>query len=107
MAEHVQPPATRAVRVGADALDGLTRAAVGGSLLFEQRQHPLGAEVTVDASNATQFASWDGEGGAFWAVHADRFDEGVAAYRDRFLAAAAIEETATVLDVPNASTSQT
>lgn len=56
-------------------------------------------EVTVDASNATQFASWDGEGGAFWAVHADRFDEGVAAYRDRFLAAAAIEETATVLDV--------
>ncbi|MCM3886093.1 class I SAM-dependent methyltransferase [Frankia sp. R82] len=56
-------------------------------------------ELAVDASNATQLASWDGEGGAFWAAHADRFDEGVAAYRDRLLAAAAIDETATVLDV--------
>ncbi|MCM3921989.1 methyltransferase domain-containing protein [Frankia sp. AiPs1] len=56
-------------------------------------------EVGVDASNASQFASWDGEGGAFWVSHADRFDEGVAAYRDRFLTAAAIDERATVLDV--------
>lgn len=59
----------------------------------------MAAELTVDASNITQRASWDGEGGAFWAAHADRFDAGVAAYRDRFLAAAAIDETATVLDV--------
>ncbi|WP_235489449.1 class I SAM-dependent methyltransferase, partial [Frankia sp. AvcI1] len=56
-------------------------------------------ELRVDASNATQLASWDGSGGAFWVAHADRFDEGVAAYRDRFLAAAAIDETAAVLDV--------
>jgi SAM-dependent methyltransferase len=56
-------------------------------------------ELGVDASNATQFASWDGEGGDFWVANADRFDEGVAAYRDRFLTAAAIDETATVLDV--------
>ncbi len=57
------------------------------------------AELAVDASNAAQFASWDGEGGAFWVAHADRFDEGVSAYCDRFLIAAAIDETATVLDV--------
>ncbi|MCK9931263.1 methyltransferase domain-containing protein [Frankia sp. Mgl5] len=56
-------------------------------------------ELAVDASNATQLASWDGNGGAFWVANADRFDEGVAAYRDRFLAAAAIDETAAVLDV--------
>jgi SAM-dependent methyltransferase len=54
---------------------------------------------SVDASNAAQLRNWDGDGGAFWAAHADRFDEGVAAYRGAFLAAAAIEETATVLDV--------
>ncbi len=77
-------------------------------LLFSQgrgatwRSGRVGAMVTelrVDASNATQLASWDGSGGAFWVAHADRFDEGVAAYRDRFLAAAAIDETAAVLDV--------
>ncbi|CAO5234824.1 class I SAM-dependent methyltransferase [Frankia sp. AgKG'84/4] len=56
-------------------------------------------ELGVDASNANQFASWDGEAGAFWVANADRFDEGVGAYRDRFLAAAAIDEAATVLDV--------
>jgi SAM-dependent methyltransferase len=54
---------------------------------------------SVHASNATQLDNWDGDAGAFWAAHADRFDEGVAAYRDRFLGAAAIDETATVLDV--------
>jgi SAM-dependent methyltransferase len=53
----------------------------------------------VDPSNADQLGNWDGETGAFWAAHADRFDEGVAAYRAQFLAAAAIDETATVLDV--------
>ncbi|MGH3719930.1 MAG: class I SAM-dependent methyltransferase [Pseudonocardiaceae bacterium] len=54
---------------------------------------------SVDPSNAEQLGNWDGDAGAFWAAHADRFDEGVAAYRGQFLAAAAIEETATVLDV--------
>lgn len=53
----------------------------------------------VDPSNAGQLDKWDGETGAFWAAHADRFDEGVAAYRSQFLASAAIDETATVLDV--------
>jgi SAM-dependent methyltransferase len=53
----------------------------------------------VDPTNAVQLDNWDGESGAFWAEHADRFDEGVAAYHGQFLSAAAIEETATVLDV--------
>ncbi len=54
---------------------------------------------SVDPSNAGQLGNWDGEAGAFWAAHADRFDEGVSAYRSQFLAAAAVDETATVLDV--------
>ncbi|WP_242582378.1 class I SAM-dependent methyltransferase [Amycolatopsis sp. 195334CR] len=43
--------------------------------------------------------AWDGEQGAFWVKWADRFDAGVEAYRERFLAAAAIESTSAVLDV--------
>jgi cyclopropane fatty-acyl-phospholipid synthase-like methyltransferase len=58
-----------------------------------------GATALIDPSNTAQLGNWDGDAGAFWAAHADRFDEGVAAYRTQFLAAAAIEETATVLDV--------
>jgi SAM-dependent methyltransferase len=37
--------------------------------------------------------------GAYWAARADRFDEGVASYHDQFLAAAAIDPTANVLDI--------
>ncbi|HEY4004343.1 MAG TPA: methyltransferase domain-containing protein [Pseudonocardia sp.] len=54
---------------------------------------------SFDPSNADQLSNWDGDTGAFWADNADRFDTGVAAYREPFLAAAAIEEPATVLDV--------
>ncbi|MDQ4010510.1 MAG: methyltransferase domain-containing protein [Actinomycetota bacterium] len=54
---------------------------------------------SVDSSNAGQLGNWDGDAGAFWAAHADRFDEAVAAYHSQFLAAAAIDETATVLDI--------
>ncbi len=53
----------------------------------------------VDPSNAEQLGNWDGDAGAFWAAHPDRFDEAVAAYHSQFLATAAIDETATVLDV--------
>ena len=53
----------------------------------------------VDPTNAVQLENWDGESGAFWAEHADRFDEGVAGYHRQFLGAAAIDEAATVLDV--------
>jgi SAM-dependent methyltransferase len=54
---------------------------------------------SVDPSNAEQRRNWDGDAGAFWATHADRFDQGIAAYHASFLAAAAIEQTSTVLDV--------
>ncbi len=50
-------------------------------------------------SNVEQFAAWDGDAGAYWAARADRFDEGVPGHRDLFLAAAAIDATAKVLDV--------
>jgi SAM-dependent methyltransferase len=55
--------------------------------------------VPIDPSNVEQLRAWDGDQGAFWADRADRFNEGVAAYRDQFFAAAAIEPTATVLDI--------
>ena len=53
----------------------------------------------VDSSNAEQLRAWDGDDGAFWAAHADRIDAGVARYHGRFLAAAAIESNAAVLDI--------
>lgn len=52
-----------------------------------------------DPSNAEQARAWDGEEGAYWAAHAAQFDRGVADYRDRFLAAAAIRPTDQVLDI--------
>lgn len=55
--------------------------------------------ATIDASNLSQLESWDGATGGFWTENADRFDEGVAGYRSRFLEAAAISENAQVLDV--------
>ncbi|MGA9309100.1 MAG: methyltransferase domain-containing protein [Pseudonocardiaceae bacterium] len=57
------------------------------------------AQAWVDPSNVEQLAAWDGDAGAYWAARADRFDEGVAGYREQFLAAAAIDATETVLDV--------
>lgn len=54
---------------------------------------------SVAPSNLTQLGAWDGDTGTFWAEHADEFDRGVAAYRARFLVAAAIGDTASVLDV--------
>lgn len=57
------------------------------------------AALPVDPSNAEQLRAWDGAQGAYWAARADRFDEGVASYRDHFLAAAAIDATANVLDI--------
>jgi ubiquinone/menaquinone biosynthesis C-methylase UbiE len=55
--------------------------------------------VRVAPSNADQLRAWDGEDGAFWTARADRIDEGVAAYQERFIAAAAIEASANVLDI--------
>jgi hypothetical protein len=50
----------------------------------------------VAPSNVEQLAAWDGDAGAYWAACADRFDEGVAGYREQFVAAAAIDATAKV-----------
>ncbi|MEU6132963.1 class I SAM-dependent methyltransferase [Saccharopolyspora sp. NPDC047091] len=58
--------------------------------------HP---DVPIDPSNAAQSEAWGGEQGEFWAERAERFDEGVAAYHDRFLEAAGIGPAARVLDV--------
>ena len=49
--------------------------------------------------NAAQRTAWDGATGAFWADNADRFDRGVAAYRDPFNDAAAIRPEDRVLDI--------
>jgi hypothetical protein len=37
--------------------------------------------MRADPSNVDQLRTWDGARGAFWAERADRYDEGVAAYR--------------------------
>jgi SAM-dependent methyltransferase len=55
--------------------------------------------VRVDPSNADQLTAWDGANGDFWTVRADRFDQGVARFQPKFLAAAAIEPADNVLDI--------
>src|SRR5690349_5253300 len=53
----------------------------------------------VDASNAAQLNAWDGDEGAYWAQHAERFDRSVAAYHPGLLTAAAITTHERVLDI--------
>src|SRR5215470_2686546 len=48
------------------------------------------AALHVDPANAEQARAWDGDEGAYWAGNAGRFDRAVAAYHERFLAAADI-----------------
>src|SRR5262249_4122903 len=55
--------------------------------------------MSVATSNADQLRAWDGDEGAYWASHADRFDRGLAGYHQPFLDAAAIETDDRVLDV--------
>lgn len=58
------------------------------------------AEVPpVAPSNVEQHQSWDGETGAYWTAHAERFDRSVARYHERFLTAAAIAGRDRVLDI--------
>ncbi len=49
--------------------------------------------------NEAQSSAWDGDEGAHWAAHADRYDQGMARYDDRLIAAAAIDENDAVLDI--------
>jgi SAM-dependent methyltransferase len=55
--------------------------------------------VEVAPSNVEQLHAWDGDEGAYWATHADRFDRSLAAYRDRFVAAARVQIVDRVLDI--------
>lgn len=59
----------------------------------------MAAERSCASSNVAQLADWDGERGTFWADHAERYEDGVAAYRSHLLAAAVIDATTTVLDI--------
>ena len=53
----------------------------------------------VAPSNADQLREWDGEGGAFWAANAERFDASIAVHHGPLMQAAAIRRTDRVLDV--------
>jgi SAM-dependent methyltransferase len=55
--------------------------------------------VPVDPANTGQLRAWDGDEGAYWAAHADRFDRSVAAYDASFMDAAAIGRGDRVLDI--------
>lgn len=56
-------------------------------------------EALVDPSNVGQLRAWDGETGDFWTENAERYDSGVAAYRQPFLDTAAVQSKDRVLDV--------
>jgi SAM-dependent methyltransferase len=53
----------------------------------------------LHTTNAEQWRAWDGDEGAYWAAHADRFDRAVAPHHDRLMAAAAISAGERVLDI--------
>jgi SAM-dependent methyltransferase len=55
--------------------------------------------LTVDPANREQLRAWDGDEGAYWAAHADHFENALARYDEAFTAAAAISPTDRVLDV--------
>jgi SAM-dependent methyltransferase len=55
--------------------------------------------LEVDPTNTEQARAWDGEEGAYWADHAERFDKAIGAYHDPFMAAAAIAPGERVLDI--------
>jgi SAM-dependent methyltransferase len=55
--------------------------------------------LSVDPTNAEQLRAWAGDEGAFWAANARRYDLAMAGYHARFLGAAAISATDTVLDI--------
>ena len=55
--------------------------------------------LLVDPANAGQARAWDGEEGAYWAGHAQRFDRAVAAYHGTFTAACGTASGERVLDI--------
>ena len=55
--------------------------------------------IEIDPSNADQLAAWDGEEGAYWTRHAERFDRSIAAHHGPFVRTAALVEDDHVLDI--------
>ena len=53
----------------------------------------------IAPSNTEQASAWDGDEGAHWAAHAERYDSAMRAHRPIFNARAAVQGTDTVLDV--------
>lgn len=53
----------------------------------------------VDPANAEQLRAWDGTDGAYWAAHAERFEQAIRDYDAPFFEAAAIAPTDRVLDI--------
>jgi SAM-dependent methyltransferase len=53
----------------------------------------------VHPANGEQASAWDGDEGAYWAAHADRFDRAIAAYHEPFLDAARLSAGDRVLDI--------
>jgi SAM-dependent methyltransferase len=53
----------------------------------------------VDPSNAEQAKAWDGDEGAYWARHADLFEESTSRYDRRMLDAVGLTATSQVIDV--------
>jgi SAM-dependent methyltransferase len=56
-------------------------------------------EIRIDRSNAEQLQAWDGDEGAYWAAHAERFERSLSRYDESIFAAAAIGRDAHVLDI--------
>jgi SAM-dependent methyltransferase len=55
--------------------------------------------LRVDPANAAQARAWDGDEGAYWADHAQRFDRVIAAYHGTFMAACGVVGGERVLDI--------
>ncbi len=58
-----------------------------------------GSQSDVAIVNTDQAAAWDGDEGAHWVAHQDRYDAMTGAFTDRLLEAAALASTDRVLDV--------
>ncbi|MFG2231359.1 class I SAM-dependent methyltransferase [Streptomyces sp. NPDC048723] len=59
----------------------------------------MDSTLQVAPSNAEQARAWDGQEGAYWAEHADRFDRAMGPYRTRLLAAADVSAADHVMDI--------
>ncbi|WP_148576123.1 class I SAM-dependent methyltransferase [Nocardioides caldifontis] len=59
----------------------------------------MGQVQEVAQANARQAEAWDGDEGAYWATHADAFDESLREYQPLFLAGTGVGPGDRVLDV--------